>query len=110
MGEAADSGVGFAALFGVVLAVRFALPLVIFRYPLPGVIGCLVVDAADQTVFQWFGYDPPFYQSYDKAMDIFYLSIAYVSILRNWASAGAAGVARSSRGDGEARCRRGRGQ
>lgn len=95
MGEAADSGVGFAALFGVVLAVRFALPLVIFRYPLPGVIGCLVVDAADQTVFQWFGYDPPFYQSYDKAMDIFYLSIAYVSILRNWASAAAAGVARA---------------
>lgn len=94
MNEAADSGAGFAVLFGAVLLVRFLLPLLIFRYPLPAVIGCLVVDAADQTIFQTFGYDPPFYQSYDKAMDVFYLAIAYVSILRNWASVAAAGVAR----------------
>jgi hypothetical protein len=94
MEEAVDTGAGFAALFGVVLLVRFLLPFLIFRYPLPGVIACLVVDAADQTIFQWFGYDPPFYQGYDKAMDIFYLAIAYVAVLRNWASAAAAGVAR----------------
>lgn len=94
MNEAVDSGSGFAVLFGAVLLVRFLLPLLIFRYPLPAVIGCLVVDAADQTIFQTFGYDPPFYQSYDKAMDVFYLAIAYVSILRNWASVAAAGVAR----------------
>ena len=94
MQETVDTGWGFAALFGVVLLVRFLLPFVIFRYPLPGVIACLIVDAADQTIFQWFGYDPPFYQSYDKAMDVFYLAIAYVSVMRNWASAAAAGVAR----------------
>ena len=94
MGEAADSGLGFAALFGAVLLVRFLLPLAILRYPLPAVLACLVVDAADQTVFQAFGYDPPFYQGYDKAMDVYYLAIAYVSILRNWAAPAAAGVAR----------------
>jgi hypothetical protein len=94
MQEAVDSGLGFAALFGAVLLVRFLLPFVIFRFPLPGVIACLVVDAADQTIFQWFGYDPPFYQSYDKAMDVFYLAIAYLSVMRNWASVAAAGVAR----------------
>jgi hypothetical protein len=82
--EAWESGSGFAALFGVVVLIRFALPLLIFRYPLPGIIACLVVDAVDQTVFQWFGYDPPFYQHYDKAMDVFYLAIAYVAMLRNW--------------------------
>ena len=33
-----------------------------------------------------FGHDPPNYQSYDKAMDVFYLSMAYLSTLRNWES------------------------
>ena len=32
------------------------------------------------------GYDPPGYQSYDKAMDVYYLAIAYLATLRNWAS------------------------
>ena len=43
-----------------------------------------MLDAADQTIFQAFGFDPPGYQSYDKAMDIFYLSIAYLAAMRNW--------------------------
>lgn len=84
MEEAWESGTGFALLFGAVVLIRFVLPLLIFRYPLPGIIACLVVDAVDQTVFQLFGYDPPFYQHYDKAMDVFYLAIAYVAMLRNW--------------------------
>ena len=60
------------------------LPLLILRYPLPALIGCLVLDGVDQTIFQLFGYDPPGYQSYDKAMDVFYLAIAYLATLRNW--------------------------
>ncbi|GID31723.1 hypothetical protein [Paractinoplanes brasiliensis] len=77
---------GAAVAFVVVVAARFLLPLAIPYYPLPGVIACLVLDGVDQTIFQAFGYDPPGYQSYDKAMDVFYLSIAYLSTLRNWTS------------------------
>ena len=82
-----------AVFVGVVL-VRFLLPLLIPRYPLPAIIGCLVVDALDQSIFQAFGYDPPGYQSYDKAMDVFYLAIAYLSTLRNWTSNDAFRVSR----------------
>src|SRR3954466_14908122 len=71
--------------WGVVLA-RFVLPLFIPVYPLPAIIACLLLDGVDQTIFQLFGYDPPYYQSYDKAMDVFYLSIAYLASLRNWSN------------------------
>ncbi len=81
-------------VFWTVVAVRFALPLLIPRYPLPAVIACLVVDGIDQTVFQAFGFDPPGYQGYDKAMDLFYLSIAFLSTLRNWTRSAAVGIAR----------------
>ena len=63
-------------VFALVVAARFLLPLLIPRYPLPAIIACLILDGVDQTIFQLFGYDPPYYQSYDKAMDIFYLSVA----------------------------------
>ncbi|TWD81732.1 hypothetical protein FB561_2854 [Kribbella amoyensis] len=79
--------------WGVVLA-RFGLPLLIPRFPLPAILGCLVLDAADQSIFQAFGHDPPFYQSYDKAMDVFYLSIAYLAGLRNWTNRAAGEVNR----------------
>jgi hypothetical protein len=82
------------AVFVSVVLVRFLLPLLIPRYPLPAIIGCLVVDAVDQSIFQAFGYDPPGYQSYDKAMDVFYLAIAYLSTLRNWVSNDAFRVSR----------------
>jgi hypothetical protein len=62
------------AVFWSVVLARFALQLLIPKYPLPGIIGCPVLDAADQTIFQAFGFNPPFYQSYDKAMDVFNLS------------------------------------
>ena len=45
-----------------------------------------MVDGVDQTIFQAFGYDPPGYQGYDKAMDVYYLAIAYLATLRNWTS------------------------
>ena len=86
--------VPFEVLFGIVVTARFLLPLLILRYPLPAIIGCLVLDAVDQTVFQAFGYDPPFYQGYDKAMDVFYLGVAYVASLRNWTNLHAFNVSR----------------
>lgn len=81
-------------LFTVVVGLRFCIPLLIPRYPLPGVIGSLVLDAVDHSIFQAFGYDPPNYQGYDKAMDVYYLAIAYVSTLRNWTSPSAYRVGR----------------
>jgi hypothetical protein len=81
-------------VFLCVVGGRFVLPLLIPHFPLPAIIACLVLDAADQTIFQAFGYDPPGYQSYDKAMDIFYLALAYLSTMRNWENLGAYDVAR----------------
>jgi hypothetical protein len=81
-------------VFWSVVVVRFVLPLFIPRFPLPAIIACLVVDGIDQSVFQAFGFDPPGYQNYDKAMDLFYLSIAFLSTLRNWTRAAAVGIAR----------------
>ena len=76
---------GMAVSSGVDV-VQFLLPLADPALPAAGLVGCLVVDGIDQSVFQWFGYDPPGYQSYDKAMDVWYLAIAYLATLRNWAA------------------------
>ena len=72
-------------VFWVVVLARFLIPLTIPRYPLPGVLVSLVLDAIDQTIFQQFtNLDLTNYQGYDKALDIYYLTIAYISTLRNW--------------------------
>ena len=73
-------------VFAAVVGGRLLLPLLILRYPLPAIVACLVLDGVDQTIFQAFGYDPPGYQGYDKAMDVYYLAIAYLATLRNWDS------------------------
>jgi hypothetical protein len=74
-------------VFWVVVAARLLVPLAIPRYPLPGVVAALIIDAADQTVFQQFTtLNLEGYQGYDKALDIYYLTIAYVSTLRNWSN------------------------
>jgi hypothetical protein len=83
-----------AALFLAVVGARFVVPLFIPRFPLPAIVAALVLDAVDQTIFQFFGYDPPGYQGYDKAMDVYYLAIAYLSTMRNWTSAPAVRVAK----------------
>ncbi|HYN33284.1 MAG TPA: hypothetical protein VES40_11715 [Ilumatobacteraceae bacterium] len=68
-----------------ILLVRLIVPLFIPRFPLPAILVCLVVDAADQTILQQatdFSLDR--YQSFDKALDIYYLAIAYLTVFRNW--------------------------
>ncbi|NPV63018.1 MAG: hypothetical protein HPY61_10410 [Methanotrichaceae archaeon] len=71
-----------------VIVSRFLLPLAIPRYPLPAVVACMLLDAADYQIFNWFTSLPieslEIYQGYDKSLDIYYLSIAYISTLRNW--------------------------
>jgi hypothetical protein len=72
-------------IFWLVVGARFFVPLLIPRFPLPAVVTALVLDGVDQSIFQAFTSLPlEGYQSYDKALDIYYLSIAYISTLRNW--------------------------
>ncbi len=74
-------------IFWIVAGARFLLPLMIPRYPLPGIVASLVLDGVDQTLFQQFtNLSLEGYQGYDKALDIYYLAIAYISTLRNWAN------------------------
>ncbi len=82
-------------VLALVLGGRLLLPLLIPWFPLPGILAALTLDAIDQTLFQSLTRLPlGAYQSYDKAMDIYYLSIAYLSTLRNWANPFAFRVAR----------------
>mgnify|MGYP003599430016 CR=1 FL=1 len=72
-------------VFILVVGLRFLLPLFIPFYPLPAIIACLLLDGVDQTIFQVFTTLPlEGYQSYDKALDIYYLTVAYISTFRNW--------------------------
>jgi len=72
-------------VFWAIVITRFVLPLWIPKFPLPAILACLVVDAVDQTAFQAFtDFDLTKYQSYDKALDIFYLTVAMLAMYRNW--------------------------
>jgi hypothetical protein len=74
-------------VFWVVVMARVLVPLAIPRYPLPGVVLALIIDAIDQTIFQQFtNLNLDGYQGYDKALDIYYLTVAYISTFRNWAN------------------------
>src|SRR4051812_22636610 len=83
------------AIFWLVVGARFLIPLAIPRFPLPAVLGALVLDGIDQSIFQSYTQlDLTNYQSYDKALDVYYLSIAYLSTMRNWRSSVAFSIAR----------------
>ena len=84
-----------AAVLGLVIAARLLVPLLIPWFPLPGVVAALLLDAVDQTLFEGLTtYDLAWYQGYDKALDIYYLSIAYIAAVRNWTNLFAFRVAR----------------
>jgi hypothetical protein len=83
-------------IVAIVLA-RLALPLLIPRIPLV-ILAALVLDGIDGTLLAHFtsvdlGPDGP-YQSFDKALDIYYLAIAYLATMRNWTSPSAFRIAR----------------
>ena len=84
-----------AVILAAVVTARVAVPLAIPRFPLPAMLAALVIDGIDQTIFQTFTtLDLTGYQAYDKALDVYYLSIAYVATLRNWTNLTAYGVSR----------------
>ncbi|WP_088288251.1 hypothetical protein [Kineosporia sp. A_224] len=85
-----DSTVWDVGIVVLVVALRLFVPLLIPVFPLPAIVACLVIDGVDQTVFQT-QLSAPFwaqveneYQGYDKALDVYYLSVAYAATLRNW--------------------------
>ena len=72
-------------VLAIVTLARLLMPLAIPRYPLPAILAALLLDGVDQTLFQQFApAGLAGYQGYDKALDIYYLTIAYISTLRNW--------------------------
>lgn len=83
-------------VFATVLLARLVVPLAIPRFPLPSILAALVLDAVDQTLFQAVGANGILdeYQSYDKALDVYYLTVAYTATLRNWRNPTALGVSR----------------
>jgi hypothetical protein len=90
-----DAAIPDLVIFWLVVAGRLLLPLLIPRFPLPAILICLVLDGVDQTLFQSFtDLDLSGYQGYDKALDVYYLTVAYLSTLRNWANHDAFQLAR----------------
>ncbi|HEX6868365.1 MAG TPA: hypothetical protein VF119_06150, partial [Candidatus Limnocylindrales bacterium] len=86
---------GDTIVLWAVVAARVLVPLAVFRFPLPAMLAALVIDGLDQTIFQTFtGLPLENYQSYDKALDVYYLSMAYLAMLRNWVSRDAFDVGR----------------
>jgi hypothetical protein len=85
-----------AAFVAALVGVRLVVPLFIPRVPLV-IVAAMLIDAVDQTLLATFtevntGETGP-YQSYDKALDVYYLTVAYLSTMRNWASESAFRVA-----------------
>ena len=68
-----------------VVVARLVVPLFIPAYPLPAILVAMVLDGVDQTIFAaTLDSDLAGYQTYDKALDIYYLAIAYISTIANW--------------------------
>ena len=79
-----DLGLATLVPIAVVVA-RLVVPLFIPAYPLPAILAAMVLDGVDQTIFSaTLDSDLAGYQTYDKALDIYYLAIAYVSTIANW--------------------------
>jgi len=84
-----------AIVFWAVVGARVVVPLGVFRFPLPIMLAALVIDGIDQTIFQTFTHlDLSGYQQYDKALDVYYLSLAYLATFRNWVNRDAFDVSR----------------
>jgi hypothetical protein len=76
-----------SAIVVLVVGARLIVPLFIPQWPLV-IVAAAVLDAADQTIFQlWTELDTSEtgpYQAYDKALDNYYLAIAFMATMRNW--------------------------
>lgn len=83
------------AVFLIIVGLRLLVPLAIPRYPLPAIIAAATLDGLDLGIFTGVtNLDVTNYQSYDKALDVYYLTIAYLSTMRNWTNVDAVVAAR----------------
>lgn len=90
-----DAATAGDLVFAAVVLARFVTPLFIPRFPLPAIVTALVLDAVDRDIFANFSnLDLARYQGIDKSLDIFYLTIAMLAVLRNWTQPTAAATAR----------------
>jgi hypothetical protein len=85
-----------AVIVVALVAARLLVPLLIPSFPL-AIVAAFLLDAVDNGLLARFTEvdltaDGP-YQSWDKALDIYYLSIAYLSTMRNWTSGAAFRIA-----------------
>jgi len=95
LGERVDGSNQDLIVFGFVLALRLLVPLAIPRFPLPAIVAAMIIDAADQSIFQLFtDLELAGYQGYDKSLDIYYLAIAYIATMRNWTNLAAFSTSR----------------
>ncbi|HEX5498399.1 MAG TPA: hypothetical protein VFX03_04195, partial [Thermomicrobiales bacterium] len=82
-------------ILALVVGLRLVVPLAIPRYPIPAGLAALVIDGVDQTILQaTTKLNLDGYQNYDKALDMYYLSIEYLATLRNWTNPTALGMGR----------------
>jgi hypothetical protein len=65
-----------------VIFLRLIIPLAIFRWPLPGAIAAMIIDAVDYPIFLHTIGVPSFYIVYDKLLDTYYLTIEAIVCLR----------------------------
>ncbi len=82
-------------VFGLVISLRFVMPLVILRFPIPGLFLAMLADGDRAILHAYTDLPLDNYQLYDKSLDLYYLSIAYVATLRNWRDPTARTVARA---------------
>jgi hypothetical protein len=77
-----------AVILTAVIGIRLLVPLLIWRYPLPGFLLAVFIDSIDEGLLRILGvgFSEEAYQSYDKALDIYFLAIAMLAMLRNWES------------------------
>ena len=78
-----------AAVVVLIVGARLLIPLLIPRWPLM-ILVAFALDGIDNGLLSSFtdvdmSADGP-YQSWDKALDIYYQSIAYLAAMRNWTS------------------------
>jgi hypothetical protein len=74
-------------VIAAIILARLLVPLLIPRLPLPGIVAAMLLDGVDRFVYEGAGAAHlDGYQVFDKALDIYYLTIAYASTIRNWDS------------------------
>ena len=72
-------------VFGLIVVVRTVVPLAVFRWPFWGALACILADASDSILQDAFGVEViSAYHNFDKAFDLYYLSVEAFVAWRTW--------------------------